>query len=34
MDLNWRLGVIFVVVFAAIYFLISRMRSKPGAGGK
>jgi hypothetical protein len=34
MDLNWRLGIIFVVVFALIYVLVSRMRSKPGPGGK
>jgi len=34
MDLNWRLGIIFVVVFVLIYVLVSRMRSKPGSGGK
>jgi hypothetical protein len=34
MDLNWRLGVIFVVVFVLIFVLVSRMRSKPGPGGK
>ena len=34
MDLNWRLGIIFVVVFALIYVLVSRMRSKPGSGPK
>jgi hypothetical protein len=32
MDLNWRLGIIFVVVFAVVFVVVSRMRSKAGPG--
>ena len=32
--MNWRLGLIFAIVFAVIFILINRGRSKRGPDGK